>query len=134
MHSDSMLTAAVFLYLLITAGVLLFQAALAFGAPWGEYTMGGKWKGVLPLSVRIAVLFQMALILFFGFIVTAKSGLFFKEYTLLARSGIWFPFGFFAVGTVLNWITPSRKERYLWGPVNTVTFLLVTAVAFDFFQ
>ena len=41
---------AVSLYILITVVVILFQLFLVFGAPWGEFTQGGRHKGVLPTS------------------------------------------------------------------------------------
>jgi hypothetical protein len=37
-------TAAI-VFSLFTAGVIAFQLALAAGAPWGEYAMGGAYPG-----------------------------------------------------------------------------------------
>ncbi len=33
-----------------------------------------------------------------------------------------------ALMMVLNWITPSKPERLLWGPITTVIFALAAAV------
>ena len=37
---------AAIVYALATAVVVGFQVALAAGAPWGEYAMGGRFPGV----------------------------------------------------------------------------------------
>ena len=42
--------AAALLYVAICAGVAAFQIALAAGAPWGAYAMGGAVPGQLPLE------------------------------------------------------------------------------------
>ena len=47
------------LYVLLAAFAALFQIALALGAPWGKYALGGRWQGKLPLPVRIFALVQM---------------------------------------------------------------------------
>jgi len=38
--------------------VVLFQLALALGAPWGAMAMGGKFPVRLPSTMRIAALAQ----------------------------------------------------------------------------
>ncbi len=44
--------------------ITLFQAALAFGAPLGDFTLGGKYPGQLPVKMRIAAAAQIAILLF----------------------------------------------------------------------
>jgi hypothetical protein len=46
----------------ITAGVAVFQLALALGAPWGSYAMGGAFPGQYPTFMRIEALFGAALL------------------------------------------------------------------------
>ena len=46
------MTIPVALFLFLTAVAILFQLALALGAPWGKYTLGGKY----PFS-RVAIWF-----------------------------------------------------------------------------
>src|SRR5207245_947648 len=36
---------AAFLFVATSFGVCAFQLALVLGAPWGEYRLGGRWKG-----------------------------------------------------------------------------------------
>ena len=40
-----MITIPVVVFLVLTAIGALFQLALALGAPWGAYTLGGKYPG-----------------------------------------------------------------------------------------
>lgn len=115
------------IFLLIILVVILFQVALVCGAPWGEYTMGGKFSGKLPLKIRVVVLFQIFILILFAFIVLAKTKLALEQYHSFGRIGIWFVVGFFILGSILNLATPSKKERNLWGPVNLI------ALAISFF-
>lgn len=103
------------LVLLLTAVVTLFQLALALGAPWGAYTLGGKYPGQLPPKIRLAALVQILIVLLFGAIVLARSGLALSAIYPFIRVAIWFVMGFFVLGTIANLTTPSKRERLLWG-------------------
>jgi hypothetical protein len=105
--------------------VALFQLSLALGAPWGEYTMGGRFPGQLPPKMRIAALIQIIILFVLAWIVLLKSGLAFGQFYPIGKIGIWFVVAFFVIGSILNLATPSKKERILWGPVNIL--LLVTS-------
>jgi hypothetical protein len=117
-------------FLLIILFVIIFQLALVFGAPWGEYTMGGRFTGKLPLKIRVAVLFQIFILILFAFIVLAKTQLAFEQYYTFGSKGIWFIVGFFVLGSILNLATPSKKERNLWGPVNLIALAIGLILAF----
>ena len=41
-------------------GVIAFQLALAFGAPWGSYAMGGAFPGRMPPRMRVAAVVGLA--------------------------------------------------------------------------
>ena len=43
----------------LTAVVAAFQLALALGAPWGAYAMGGAFPGVMPAAMRAAAAVQI---------------------------------------------------------------------------
>ena len=116
-------------FLLIILFVILFQLALVLGAPWGEYTMGGKFSGKLPLKIRIAVLLQLFVLILFSFIVLAKTQMAFQQYQNFGRIGMWVIVGFFVLGTILNLATPSKKERNLWGPVNVIALIISVIIA-----
>jgi len=114
------------IFLALCLIVALFQLALAFGAPWGEYTMGGRFPGKLPPKMRTAALIQMIIIFVFAFIVLIKSGLVFSQFYSIGKIAIWFVVAFFVLGSILNLSTPSKGERIIWGPVNIL--LLATSI------
>jgi hypothetical protein len=125
------MTIAAILFSLFSLIVIGFQLALALGAPWGEYTMGGQNEGRLPTPLRIAASVQMLVIAFFALVALTRAGLILPGMFAFSRVAIWFVFGFFVLGTILNWITPSKKERYLWGPVNTLMMALSLFLALE---
>jgi hypothetical protein len=109
--------------------VALFQLALALGAPWGEYTMGGRFRGQLPPKMRIAALFQIAILFVMVFIVLTRSGVVVNQFYDVSRTAIWFVVFFFVIGSILNLLTPSKKERVVWGPVNILCLAISIIVA-----
>lgn len=120
------MTIAVTIFLGLCAVVVLFQLALALGAPWGEFTMGGRFPGRLPPKMRIAALVQIMILLVLAAIVLIRSGLAFSQYYSIGATGIWFVAAFFVLGSIVNLITPSKGERAIWAPVNIL--LLTTSI------
>ena len=53
---------AAILYAIISFGVIAFQIALAAGAPWGAFAMGGAFPGQFPPALRIGALLQAVLL------------------------------------------------------------------------
>ncbi len=123
------MTLPVALYLVLTAVAVLFQLALALGAPWGAYTLGGRFPGRLPPRMRLAALAQMLVLLLFAAIVLVRAGLVFEGLYPFSRVAVWFVAGFFVLGSIANLATPSRGERLLWGPVNVLLLLAAILVA-----
>ena len=116
----------VFLYGLIIACVVVFQVCLIAGAPWGRLTQGGRYEGALPLPGRIAAVVSMPLLLFMFAGIASAAGL---PPNWPAWTG-WLALGVQVLSTLVNWITPSRPERLLWGPVTTVMLLLAGYAVF----
>jgi len=106
--------------------VVGFQLALALGAPWGRFAMGGAFPGALPPALRVAALAQAAVLLAAAVIVLSRAGLAAPTWRTAARGLIWVVILLLAVSLVLNLITPSPLERTIWAPI--ITALLVTAL------
>ena len=111
---------AAILYILITVVVIFFQLFLVLGAPWGEFTQGGRHKGTLPISGRISAAVSIPILVFMALSISSVVGFvpnwsIRTAYITLALQG---------VTAVFNLITPSLKERRLWGPVTTTAFIL----------
>jgi hypothetical protein len=110
--------------------VAAFQAALVFGAPWGEYTQGGGTSGALTSSGRLIAAVSCVLLIVMAGAILARAGdgplrrLPARLVTMLA----WVATVYAVVAVILNIITRSTAERALWLPVSTVLFLLVATV------
>jgi len=99
--------------------VILFQAALILGAPWGHLTLGGQWSGALPLEIRLIPAVSIILLLAMVRIVLGASGL---RPQWGPRWLIWPVCAYMAVGIAVHIVTPSAAERMLWLPVLTILF------------
>ncbi len=117
---------AAWLYTIVAAGLILFQLALAAGAPWGEFAMGGTFPGQFPPTMRVAAVLQAAVIVGMVTVVLARAGISFTGWVRRTRWLIWVVVGYGAIGLILNLITPSTGERALWVPVALV--MLVSSV------
>lgn len=121
--------AAALLYAGVSAGVVVFQVALAAGAPWGAYAMGGAFPGQFPLTLRIAAVVQAALIVGMAVVVLSRAGLVLPGWSEMTRRLVWLVVAFAAVSLVLNVITPSADERAIWAPVAVLLLVTSTVVA-----
>ncbi len=105
---------------LIVAGL---QVGLTLGAPWGEWAMGGRVRGRFPVHLRIGAWIQLLIVLASVLVALTRAGLILPSWYSLSRVLIWFVTVLFAVSTVLNLITPSKKERLLGAPTVISLFL-----------
>jgi hypothetical protein len=116
-------------FALVTGMVVAFQVALALGAPWGSYAMGGAFPGRMPPPLRVAAMIQGILLAVLAIVVLADAGLLvvpiLDEWPWL----IWVPVAVSGVAVVLNGSTRSRGERRIWLPVALVLLLSSLGVA-----
>ena len=116
-------------YAAATAVVVAFQIALALGAPWGAYAMGGAFPGQFPPAMRVGAFVQAGILLGFAGIVLARAGIALRTWERVSRWMVWVVVGFSALSLVLNLITPSAGERMLWAPVALVLLVCSLLVA-----
>jgi hypothetical protein len=112
-----MIAAGAMLFALLAAGATAFQIALALGAPWGAYAMGGAFPDRFPRPMRVAALGQAVLLAALAVIVLADAGLVAPPFGADLPSLIWLPVAFSAVSLVLNAASRSGGERRIWVPV-----------------
>ena len=116
-------------FALITAAVVGFQLALALGAPWGAWAMGGAFPGRMPGPMRVAAVIQALVLGGLAVVVLSAAGMVMPELVdqlpWLARM----PVGVSAVAVVLNASTRSPGERRLWLPVTLILLVSSLAVA-----
>ncbi len=116
-------------YAIVVAGVIVFQLALALGAPWGSYAMGGAFPGRFPMRMRIAAVVQAALLALTVPIVLSRAGLLLPAWAEASGWLIWGVVAVAVVSLILNAITPSAGERRIWVPVALVMLLSSLVVA-----
>ena len=102
--------------------IIFFQIALIAGAPLGAYTQGGQREGALPLTGRIIAAVSIPILGFCGLALLSAAG--FAEGFWPRWTG-WAAMGVISLSCLANWITPSARERAVWGPV----MLVMTAMA-----
>ena len=119
----------------ITGAVLLLAVAvmevlLICGLPLGEFTMGGRYK-VLPPLFRILAVSSLLLQLFGAAMIIQGGGLMNMWFAQNITKIICFVFaGFFAVNTVMNLISPSKKEKYVMTPLAAIEAACFAVTAF----
>jgi uncharacterized membrane protein SirB2 len=113
----------------LAAAVTAFQLALACGAPWGEFTLGGKYPGRLPKRMRLVPVLSGLLLIGFVVVILARAGLAFSGLAENSRALVWFVVAYCAVGVFANYFTPSRRERAVWFPVVLLMLMASAIVA-----
>ena len=110
------------IYLFLLLFTIAFQIGLIFGKPWGEWTMGGYHKVVLPPKLRIGAFVSILILSFFG--------LFAIDYTQFLGINLnltsflkWIVISFNALSALVNTFTQSKKERNLWMPITIIMLL-----------
>ena len=110
--------------------VTAFQAALTLGAPLGAAAMGGTNPGQLPNTIRLVTGLSTVVWLFGALLVLARGG-----YALVptpeavTRAGAWVLVALLGVGAAMNFASSSPWERFGWGPLTLVLFILGVALA-----
>ena len=126
----NIITLSAILFTFLTTIVVIFQLCLAIGLPWGAAAMGGKFPGKFPPKTRIVALINGIILFFTIMIVLSRAGIFFGEILFFARIAIWFVVVLYAIGTIMNIITPSKIER-IWIPVALLQLVTSIIVALN---
>jgi hypothetical protein len=113
------------IFAILSGVVILFQACLIAGLPWGAASMGGKYPGRYPPKMRVVALLNIIILLFITAVVLSKANMILALLKPFSEKAIWCVVAFSAAGTVMNTITPSRIER-IWAPVCLA--LLITSL------
>lgn len=120
---------AAIVFAIAMVGVVGFQVALALGAPWGAYAMGGSFPGRYPPRMRVAAILQAVVLALVGLVVLSHAGLVLPAIAETVPWLVWLAVALSGVSLVLNAITPSAGERRLWVPVAAVMLFSSLVVA-----
>jgi hypothetical protein len=112
-------------------GVLAaFQLAIALGAPFGRASWGGSHPAELPIELRVASGVAVGVYVFAALIILGRGGVVISPLSGgVVRWGAWIIAGLTAVGSLMNFASPSDWERFLWGPFALVLAVLCFLVA-----
>jgi ABC-type antimicrobial peptide transport system permease subunit len=106
---------------LIVANLLvaLFQLALAFGAPMGEYAWGGRHSGKLPAKYRLGSLVSAGFLIAVSGHYASLIGLLPSMLDAHGRAySLWALTALTALSTLGNWASKSPKEKQMFLPVS----------------
>ncbi len=120
---------AAIVFAIAMVGVVGFQVALALGAPWGAYAMGGSFPGRYPPRMQVAAILQAVVLALVGLVVLSHAGLVLPAIAETVPWLVWLAVALSGVSLVLNAITPSAGERRLWVPVAAVMLFSSLVVA-----
>src|ERR1700722_829034 len=84
---NARLAARIFAVLIAVVGA--FQLALALGAPWGSFAMGGAFPGAYPPSMRVAALVQIGALLAMALVVLSRAGLALPAWRAVSKGLVW---------------------------------------------
>jgi hypothetical protein len=122
-------TVAALVFALVTLGAIAFQVALALGAPWGEFAMGGAFPKKFPPRLRLAAAVQAAVLCILAVAVLSRAGVVDLPVARDLPWLVWVAVAFSAVSLVLNAISRSAGERRIWVPVALVMLVSSLIVA-----
>ena len=105
--------------------VIILSVLLICGLPLGELTMGGQYK-VFPKKLRIILVIQLLIQIFFIVIILQMGGLIPLWFSDKVTKTICIVMAvFLSLNTVMNFISKSKKEKYIMTPLS-----LVSAICF----
>lgn len=129
MNPSTLAPVAAVLFTVAAVAAVGFQLALVAGAPWGSYAMGGRFPGRFPAPLRVAALAQGIVLVLLAGVVIARAGLAFEAWESNASWLIWVVVGFSALSLLMNAMSPSKGERFVWVPVAVLMLASSLVVA-----
>jgi hypothetical protein len=111
--------------------MVVFQAALALGAPIGANVLGGRYPGSLPVRIRVFSGIAAVVLVGAALVILARAGLIGWPpggAGLLAPAS-WTIAGFLVLNTLGNLTSRSRVERTILAATTAVLAVLCAYVA-----
>ena len=111
-------------------GIAILYVLVALGLPLGEFTMGGQHK-ILPKKYRVMAIVSVVIQLFAIIIILQADGLISSWFSIKVTKYICIFFALYlSLNIIMNFISRSKKERYVMTPVSFVSAIcfFVTAL------
>ena len=101
----------------VLAGLVVYQIALAAGAPRGRAAWGGTHRS-LPTSLRVGTAVPITIYVFAALILLRRAGYAIPHLSpRLARRGTWASVFVFSLSALVNLASHSEWERLVMGPL-----------------
>ena len=115
---------------IIFAFLTILNLMIIYGAPLGEFTMGGKYR-ILPPEMKIPAIISL-LIQIFAIIIVLQAGGFVNSWfsNNVTRNICYVFSGYLIINTFMNFVSKSKKEKYVMSPLSFVSALLFFITAF----
>lgn len=110
--------------------IIIMTVLLIFGAPLGEFSMGGRYK-VFPAKLRIAAISMLATQVFGMMIVLQAGGFMQLWFSEKVTQIICYVFGgYFVLNAIMCFFSYSKKEKCVMTPLAMVAAVgfLLTAI------
>ena len=127
--SETQLQGAHWYLIALLTLVALFQMAVAFGFPLGEFTQGGQQIGRLDVKARKNAIAALPLIFLFA-LTTLDLGGVIQLQALVGQVFVYLFMAYLALGLILNSISRSIKESVVWTPVLLLNIYLMAILYF----
>ncbi|MFT7686511.1 MAG: hypothetical protein ACI9FB_001856 [Candidatus Azotimanducaceae bacterium] len=120
-----------YIFSLAIFAAILFQVAMAAGAPWGSLAMGGRYPGRFPTRIRIAAIVQALVLSLLAMVVLTKARVILTDFYEESTIGIWLVVAISVISLALNLATPSKFERILWAPIASLLVVSSLVIALE---
>ena len=108
--------------------VIILSVLLICGLPLGELTMGGRYK-VFPKKLRIVLVLQLVLQMFFVIIILQMGGIVPLWFSRNITKIICVMAAYLSLNTVMNCISKSKKEKVVMTPLSLISAICFWATA-----
>ncbi|EOU1700209.1 hypothetical protein LTX14_001357 [Clostridium perfringens] len=111
-------------------GIAILYVLVALGLPLGEFTIGGQHK-ILPKKYRVMAIVSVVIQLFAIIIILQADGLISSWFSIKVTKYICIFFALYlSLNIIMNFISRSKKERYVMTPVSFVSAICFFVTAF----
>lgn len=116
---------------IITLGMALLQLSITFGAPFGEYVLGGENR-ILPKKMRLVSCTFFLIFIFVGMSYLQWGNILYIGFNpVFVKIIIIVNTLFLAYAIIGNgMITKSKKEKYVMTPFSVIQFICSVAAFF----
>ena len=109
--------------------VIILSILMICGLPLGELTLGGQHK-VFPGKMRLILLSQLILQVFFAVILLQKGGIMPLMFPFMVTKVICIVLAvYLSLNVFMNVFSKSKKERYIMTPLSLITAVCFWCVA-----